>query len=94
MSRLPTALTLLTARSHYASVCVTRVGRILRLQGDRALVEFLDYDVTMDVDVSLVNATKDVYVEVFGDRAIARLTRREAEARKKIWSELRELSGN
>ncbi len=74
-------------------MCVTRVGRVLRLRGDRALVGFLDYDVTMDVDVSMVHAKKDAYVEVFGDRAIARLTKREAEARKKVWSELRELSG-
>lgn len=78
----------------YTSVCVTRVGKILRLQGDRAVVEFLDYNVTMDIDVSMVDAAKDAYVEVFGDRAIARLTRRDAEARKKIWSELRELSSS
>jgi hydrogenase maturation factor len=74
-------------------VCIARVGRILRLQGDRALVEFFDYDTARDVDVSMVDATKDAYVEVFGDRAIARLTKRDAEARKKIWSELRELAG-
>jgi len=65
----------------------------LSLRGERALVALLDHDVTMDVDVSMVDASKDAYVEVFGDRAIARLTKREAEARKKIWSELRELGG-
>lgn len=75
------------------SVCITRVGRIIRLQDKRALVEFFDYDVTMDVDVSMVEAAKDAYVEVFGDCAIARLSKRDAEARKRTWSELRELSG-
>jgi hypothetical protein len=74
-------------------MCITRVGRILYLKGDRALVEFLDYDAIMDIDVSMVHATKDAYVEVFGDHAIGHLTKRDAEARKKIWSELRELSG-
>jgi hypothetical protein len=63
----------------------------MRLQGDRALVEFFDCDATVDVDVSMVDATKDAYVEVFGGCAVGRLTRREAEARKKVWSELREL---
>jgi hydrogenase maturation factor len=78
---------------HYALVCITRVGRILSLQGERALVGFLDHDVTMEIDVSMVDARKDAYVEVFGDRAISRLTKREAEARKRVWSELRELGG-
>lgn len=63
----------------------------MSLRGERALVGFLDYDLTMDIDVSMIDARKDAYVEVFGDRAIARLTKREAEARKRIWAELRGL---
>jgi hydrogenase maturation factor len=60
-------------------MCVTRVARVLSIQGSNAKVQFLDTGVVDEVDVSMVQAKKDSYVEVFADQAIGRITKKEAE---------------
>ena len=69
-------------------MCVTRAGRIVSLEGARARVRFLDNDAVGEVDVSMIVANKDSYVEVFADRAIARITKREAEFKRDLRLEL------
>lgn len=71
-------------------MCITRVGKIIASSGNRATVRFLDDDVELDVDVSMLgHVEKNSYVEVFAESAISSLTRKEAMWRKKIWIELR-----
>ncbi len=56
----------------------------------RARVEFFDGRALDDVDVSVVNATKGEYVEVFGNLALNVLSTSEARTRRKAWDEVRE----
>jgi hydrogenase maturation factor len=60
-------------------MCVTRVARVLATQGSSAKVLFLDTGVVDQVDVSMVQAKKDSYVEVFADQAIGRISKKEAD---------------
>ena len=71
------------------SVCVTRPGRVVSLQGDNATVLFADRGETRVVDVSMVDARPGAYVEVFADQAMSVLTAEEAEWREELWSEVR-----
>ena len=63
---------------------------MVSLKGDEALVKFADNDATRLVDVSMVEAKKGGYVEVFADQALSSLTEAEAGWRKKVWSDLRQ----
>lgn len=74
-------------------MCVTRVGKVLSISGNRALVKLLDEDVTRDIDISMVQIRKNSYVEIFADCALSRLTSKEALWRKRLWLELREQTG-
>jgi hydrogenase maturation factor len=70
-------------------MCVTRVGRTVEVKKKRATVEFFDGRTLDGVDVSMAKAGKGDYVEVFGNIALSVLTRSEARARKRAWSEVR-----
>jgi len=70
-------------------MCVTRPGKAVSVSGGRARVEFFDGRAMDDVDVTLANAKKGDFVEVFGNMALSVLTASEARARKKVWGEVR-----
>ena len=72
-------------------MCVTRVGRILSIQGTIASVFYLDDLVVCEVDVSMVHAWKGSYVEVFAEQAIGRITKREAEFKRDLRLEMNRL---
>jgi hydrogenase maturation factor len=69
-------------------MCVTRAGKVISLEGVRARVRYLDSDVVDEVDVSMVDAKKGSYVEVFADQAIGRITKKEAEFKRDLRLEL------
>jgi hydrogenase maturation factor len=71
------------------ALCVTRVAEVISVRGDKAKVKFVESDATRVVDVSLVEARKGSYVEVFADQALSTLTKAEADWRKQVWSDLR-----
>ena len=71
-------------------MCITRVGKILGKNGNRATVRFLDDNTTREIDISMLNDIgKNSYVEVFADTALNPLTPKEAQWKKKLWIELR-----
>jgi prefoldin subunit 5 len=69
-------------------MCVTRVAKVLLLDGAKARVCFLDSGAIGDIDVAMVDVKKNSYVEVFADRAIGRITKREAEFKRDLRLEL------
>ena len=68
-------------------MCVTRVARVVSVEGDQAEVEFVDGG-TRSVDVSTVEARVGGYLEVFADQALAALSEAEAEWKRQAWSGL------
>jgi hypothetical protein len=74
-------------------MCVTRVGRVLSVNGGKAVVRFFDDNTMGGVDVSMLDAKKDSYVEVFANLALSSLTAREAEKRRRAWLEIRKAAG-
>ena len=72
-------------------MCVTRVGRVLSIQGTVASVLYLDDLIVDEVDVSMVRAKKGSFVEVFADQAIGRITKREAEFKRDLRLEMSRL---
>jgi len=70
-------------------MCVTRAGRAVSVSNGRARVEFFDGRALDDVDVSVVNAAKGEFVEVFGNLALSVLSPSEARLRRKAWAEVR-----
>lgn len=73
----------------WRAMCVTRVAKVISVKGDKAEVRFVESDATRVVDVSMVEARKGAYVEVFADQALSCLTEAEAHWRKQVWSDLR-----
>jgi hypothetical protein len=69
-------------------MCVTRVGRVLSIQGTNASVRYLDSGAVSEVDVSMVRAKKDSYIEIFAEQAIGRITKKEAEFKRDLRLEL------
>jgi len=69
-------------------MCMTRVGRVLSVSGNRAQVLFFGQDSPRDIDVSMVKIKKNSYVEVFADSALKKLTSKEAQRRKQLWIEV------
>ena len=55
----------------------------------RARVEFFDGRAMDDVDVSVVDAGRGEFVEVFGNLALGILSPSEARTRKKAWDDVR-----
>ena len=72
-------------------MCITRVGRVLSIQGTAASVLYLDSGEVGEVDVSMVRARMGSYVEVFADQAIGRITKREAEFKRDLRLEMNRL---
>lgn len=70
-------------------MCVTRVGKAVRVSGGKATVRFFDGRAMEGVDVSMAKAANGDYVEVFGNLALSVLTASEARTRKRAWSEVR-----
>lgn len=70
-------------------MCVTRAGKVASASKGRARVEFFDGRALDDVDVSVVDAKKGEFVEVFGNLALSVLSTAEARARKRAWNEVR-----
>lgn len=70
-------------------MCITRVGKVLSLHNSKAIVKLLGDDRIIDlVDVSMINAKRNSYVEVYANLAISTLTSREADQRKRAWLEV------
>jgi len=70
-------------------MCVTRAGKVVSASKGRARVEFFDGRALDDVDVSVVNARRGEFVEVFGNLALSVLSPSEARSKKKAWDEVR-----
>jgi len=70
-------------------MCVTRAGKVVAASKGRARVEFFDGRALDDVDLSVVDAQKGDFVEVFGNLALSILSASEARRRRKVWSEVR-----
>lgn len=70
-------------------MCITRVGKVVASSRGRASVEFFDGKTAESVDVSMVNAGRGEFVEVFGNLALSTLSPREAKERRKAWEEVR-----
>ncbi|HYA56048.1 MAG TPA: HypC/HybG/HupF family hydrogenase formation chaperone [Nitrososphaerales archaeon] len=69
-------------------MCVTRAGKVVSASQGRARVEFFDGRALDDVDVSVVDAKKGAFVEVFGNLALGVLSTAEAKRRKQAWAEV------
>lgn len=69
-------------------MCVTRVGQVLSLNGNKAMVRLLDQEVTREIDVSMVKVSKNEYVEIFADLALKKISSREAQRRRELWAEV------
>jgi hydrogenase maturation factor len=70
-------------------MCVTRVAKVVSIEGNSAFVKFLDDKETRKIDISMVKVEKNSYVEVFADSALDLLTANEARWRKNLWLEMR-----
>lgn len=69
-------------------MCVTRVAKVVSVAGDKAVVRLADGRELREVDVSMVDAKRGCYVEVFADQALSMLTEEEAALRSELWKEL------
>jgi hydrogenase maturation factor len=69
-------------------MCITRVGKVTSTAQGRASVDFFDGRSLDRVDVSMVKASRGDFVEVFGNLALAVLTRPEADKRRAAWREI------
>jgi len=74
-------------------MCVTRAGKVVSASQGRARVEFFDGRALDDVDLSVVDAKKGAFVEVFGNLALGVLSPAEAKRRKQAWAELAKAVG-
>jgi len=70
-------------------MCITRVGKVLHIEKNGAMVNFLDGATSQNIDVTVAGAQEGSYVEVFGNLALSVLTPREARARKTVWQSIR-----
>jgi hydrogenase maturation factor len=70
-------------------MCLTRVARIVNVEGGRAKISYLDNRETSEVDVSMVDARRGSYVEIFANVAIGRITKKDADQRRALQLELR-----
>jgi len=70
-------------------MCVTRAGRVVSASGGRGRVEFFDGRALDDVDISVVDAKRGEFVEVFGNLALSVLSASEARGKRRAWDALR-----
>jgi hydrogenase maturation factor len=81
---------LLSEDPGWKKLCITRLGRVLALKGNRATVEFLDTELIKDIDISMVKSVaRNSFVEVFGDVALSLISPRQAKSRQKLALEIR-----
>lgn len=73
-------------------MCVTRAAKVVSLKGGTATVRFLDSDAVAEVDVSMIDAKKGSYVEIFADRAIGCITKEEAGFKRDLRLELNRIN--
>ena len=66
---------------------------MLSIEGTNASVLYLDSGSVGEVDVSMVRARKNAYVEIFAEQAIGRITKKEAEFKRDLRLELNRLRG-
>lgn len=69
-------------------MCITSVARVLSIEGEKATVRFLNTGAVREVDVSMVDVKAGSYVDVFAESAIRRVTKREADLKRRLRSEL------
>jgi hydrogenase maturation factor len=74
-------------------MCITRVGQVLSLEGTRANVKYLDTGALANIDISMIDASKNSYVEIFANHAIGRISKREAETKRTLMRKLLKLAG-
>jgi len=67
-------------------MCISRIGKVLSTNKTKAKVQLLGDDrIVDDIDISMIDANVDSYVEVFANVALSAVTPREAMKRKKMW---------
>jgi hydrogenase maturation factor len=70
-------------------MCITKVGKIVAIQKARATVKLVGDDRMVDnIDVSMVDAKVNSYVELYANLALGILSGREANQRKRTWLEV------
>lgn len=70
-------------------MCITRVGKVLSLDKSKATVKLLgDNKIVDNIDVSMVEAGLNSFVEVYANLALGQLTAKEANERKRAWVEV------
>ncbi len=71
-------------------MCITRVGKIVSLKESKsATVRLLgDGKIVEDVDVSMIKAKLNSFVEVYANLALRKLSTAEAEERSQVWVEI------
>ena len=74
-----------------SAMCLSFPGRIEVIRGDSALVDYGEYGVRENVNVSLVDAKVGSYVLVQGGFAIKVLSSEEAKETLETWRMIREL---
>ena len=60
------------------------MARVISVKDTNATVLLLDSNETKEVDVSMVDAPRGSYVEVFAEQAIGRITKKEAERKREL----------
>ena len=67
-------------------MCISRIGKILSVNKSKARVQLLGDDrIVDDIDISMIEAKVDSFVEVFANIALTTISLREAMKRKKMW---------
>ncbi len=74
-------------------MCIARVGRVIALSKDKARVQFFDNSTLEDVNVSMVKAEKDSYLEIYANLALSALSTKEVASRKRDWLTIRKAAG-
>jgi hydrogenase maturation factor len=67
-------------------MCISRIGKVLSTNKTKAKVQLLGDDrIVDDVDISMIDAKPDSYIEVFTNIALSAVSPHEAMKRKKMW---------
>jgi hydrogenase maturation factor len=67
-------------------MCISRIGKVLSTNEAKAKVQLLGDDrIVDDIDITMISAKIDSYVEVFANIALSVVSPREAMKRKKMW---------
>jgi hydrogenase maturation factor len=70
-------------------LCITRAGKVLSVENSKAKVKLLgDSRIIEDIDVSMIGAKQEAYVEVYANLALRLLSAKEANQKKRVWIEV------